>query len=98
MKSEAWDRVARIAFVVGCAPTVVTGFVMSFVPSTSLTQWLLLGMSLSSYAVLFLGVLVGFLVGGLLAAPFWITARVIGRRERHPGTSEVQAGISETLK
>ncbi len=82
MTWESWDRVARIAFVIGCAPIVVTGFVLSFVPSTSLSEWLVLGMSLSAYAVLFLGVLGGFLFGGLVAAPFWITARVIERREQ----------------
>lgn len=82
MKSEAWDRVARITFLIGCAPIVATGFVLSFVPSTSVTEWLVLGMSLSAYAVLFLGVLCGLLVGGLLAAPLWITARVMEAREQ----------------
>ena len=82
MNSEAWDRAARIAFAIGCAPLVVAGFVLSFMPSTSATEWLLLGMSLGAYAAMFLGVLGGFVVGGLFAAPFWIAARVRERREQ----------------
>ncbi len=81
MESSTWDSVARVAFVIGCAPVVVAGFILSFfAPTGSLGEWLVWGMSWGAYVTLFLGVVAGMAVGGILASPFWITARVLERR------------------
>lgn len=83
MKSTTWDGIAQVLFVIGCAPVVIGGFILSFfTPSPSFGEWLIWGMSLGAYATLFLGVVAGFLVGGAIAAPFWLTARLLERRER----------------
>jgi hypothetical protein len=83
MTSRTWDTVAQVAFFIGCAPMVVGGFILSFFePVGSLAEWFVWGMSWGAYVTLFLGVVAGFAVGGILASPFWITARVLGRRER----------------
>ena len=85
MTSQKWDTVAQVVFTIGCAPMVVGGFILSFfAPAGSLTEWFVWGMSWGAYVTLFLGVVAGFVVGGILASPFWITARVLERRD---GTS-----------
>lgn len=77
------DRIATTLFVIGLAPGVVLGMIASlFVPQGTLAEWFVFGMSLSSYAVLFVSVVAGFILGGVLAAPFWITARIMRARAR----------------
>lgn len=82
MTSQRWDTVSQVAFAIGCAPMVIGGFILSFFsPVGSLAEWFLWGMSWGAYVTLFLGVVAGLLVGGILASPFWITARVLDHRE-----------------
>jgi hypothetical protein len=86
--AQKWDAAARVAFVVGCAPVAAAGFVLSFFsPSVSLAGWLVWGMSFGAWVTLFLGVVAGFVVGAVLAAPFWLTARVKEARV-HRGTHQ----------
>jgi hypothetical protein len=77
MDDSVLARIAKILFIIGVAPCVLLGFIASFlVPQGTFEEWLVFGMGFSSYATLFLSVVAGFLVGGILAAPFWIAARV----------------------
>ena len=76
MDDSVLDRIAQILFIIGVAPCVVFGFIASFlVPQGTFAEWLIFGGSFASYITLFLSVVAGFVVGGILAAPFWIAAR-----------------------
>lgn len=91
MDQSVLDRTAQIIFIIGVAPFVVFGFIASFlVPQGTFTEWLVFGGSFASYVTLFLSVVAGFIVGGILAAPFWIAARIQETRSNR----EAREGVS----
>lgn len=92
MEELMLDRIARVFFVIGVAPCALFGFVASFmVPQGTFAEWLIFGGSLASYITLFLSIVVGFIVGGILAAPWWIGARIQESRAKRTAQAGVNA-------